>query len=734
MNKRILIFLGIVLTAIAVWLLIKPTKFFFIERINNLAYDVLLEARVLSEDKHPPPPNIVIIDIDDKSLSEDGQWPWPRTKLAELVNKLKQQGTSVIAFDLLFAEKENNIAVELLNQLKQTNALNTPLGIQLQKNKHLFENQGDQIFANSLADSTSILAIGFLPRPQTQNNLSPPPLSLKPEQKGHVDLRQASGYIANIPVLQEAAKASGFINIFADSDGIIRRTPLLVQYKDHVYPSLALQSVLSFLGEDFELVTAKYGSITTLEGIQIGDAIIPTDAKGQVLIPFIGRSYSFQYYSASDVLHERLPKEALLGKIAFIGTSATGLSDLQATAIQNPFPGVEIQATVANGILLNHFSNLPPWILGANITITIFLGFIAAFIFPSLGPRTLGIIILLIAPTLIIINNWVWRQTGIILSLLMPGMLVFAIAVLNILYGYLFETRRREQIKEMFGQYVPKKHIDEMLKTSGDYGLRGESRDMSVLFADIRDFTSISENMAAAELVELLNDFFTPMTEIIFKHRGTIDKYVGDLVMAFWGAPLKDKSHARHAIQSALEMREKIKELQIAFEKRGWPPISIGVGINSGVMSVGDMGSRFRRNYTVLGDAVNLASRIEGLTRFYGVDIIASEDTHLNQDRFIFRKLDRVKVKGKQAAVAIYEVVCLKSNLTSELTEELKLYHHALNEYFRQNWDAAETGMKELQERYPDKKIYSIYLFRINEFKVTPPPTDWDGVYSHQLK
>ncbi|RDI41302.1 CHASE2 domain-containing protein [Aquicella lusitana] len=733
MSKRIPIFLGLILVAIAIWLLITPTRFvrLFIERLDNLGYDLQLRMRILTEKITPVSP-VAIIDIDDKSLKAIGRWPWPRSKLAELTDRLKEEGAAVIAFDILFSEKEINIAKALLDTLSKKNMANTALESILRKSEPLFDE--DSIFAKSLAENPTVLPIGFLPRPETQNQLPKPLLTLTPEESRELHIIKALGYISNIPILQQAAKGAGFINIFADSDGIIRHAPLLIQYKGGVYPALSLQAVLVFLGENIQLVTPTYGHTKELEGIVFGTRMIPTDDKGQVLIPFIGKSYTFSYYSAIDVLNRNIPKNALLGKILFVGTSATGLGDLVATAVQNPFPGVEIQATLVNGMLEDSFSYKPAWTFGANFVITVLFGLIAAFMFPYFGPRILALLIILVPPSLLLLNNWIWHQTGYILSFLLPIFLIFAIAILNIIYGYLFETRRRERLKEMFGQYVPEKHIDEMLKTTGNYGLHGEDREMSVLFADIRNFTTISEGMSAAELVDMLNTFFTPMTEIIFKHRGTIDKYVGDLIMAFWGAPLKDKNHARHALESAIDMQTKLITLQPMLAERKWPEIKIGIGINSGLMSVGDMGSRFRRNYTVLGDAVNLASRVESLTKFYGVNIIVTENTEQHQSRFVFRLLDRVRVKGKKSGVAIYEVICKKTELTTEQAIELASYHKALEHYFAQRWDEAEALLTQLQQTHAETKIYRIYLDRIKEFKAHPLPPDWDGVYVHATK
>lgn len=733
MKKHIPIILGLLLVVFALWLSIAPTPFArqVIDRLDNLGYDLQLRTHVLTL-SHPPSSPVGIVDIDDVSLKAEGRWPWPRNKLAQLVAQLQQAGAAVIAFDVFFGEQEPNVGQEIIDFLAKKNELTPSIEQILKKNLSSLNN--DIIFANSLSKISTVLALGFLPRPQTQNVLPLPLLVLSPTDREQLDLIVAKGFISNIPQLQEAAKYGGFINVFPDMDGIIRKAPLIIEYNEKLYPSLALQSVLLFLDEKVELVTPSYNKVKQLEGIKIGASTIPTNATGEVFIPFIGKSYTFPYYSATAILHGKIPKNELLGKILFIGTSATGLGDLKATSIDNTFPGVEVQATIANGLLINNFSFKPAWTFGANLVMTFALGLLAVFIFPHLGPRTLSAIIILFPLGMLLINNWIWEGTGFILSVLMPVILVLMIAILNMIYGYLFETRRREHLKEMFGQYVPEKHIDQMLKAKGGYGLGGEDRDMSVLFADIRNFTTISEGLSARELVEMLNTFFTPMTQIIFNHRGTIDKYVGDMIMAFWGAPLKDKYHARHALLSALEMQRQINKMRETVHITRWPEIKLGIGINSGTMSVGDMGSQFRRNYTVLGDNVNLASRIEGLTKHYGVEILVSESTTHDQPRFVFRMIDRVRVKGKTRAITIYELIGLREMLNEEMKEELTLYQHALNAYYAREWNKAEEGFKSLHEQHTHKKIYRIYLERLTEFKINPPDSDWDGVFVHTLK
>jgi adenylate cyclase len=732
--KRIPILLGLILVAFAVWMQITPQPIIrhWSTQLENIAYDFQFRAKLLTRFK-PFNTSIAIVDIDDRSLSAEGRWPWPRSKLADLLDQIRENGAVVAAFDILFPEKENNLALVVFNKVNEKNLV-PPSQIKsiLDQIKSYFED--DDKFSNSIKKIDTILGLTFVPREQQQGAIPSPLLTLSTPVEKELAFIIPQGYISNITELQQSAKSGGFINVFADDDGVIRRLPLFIRYKDQLYPSLALEAARLYLLSNVALITAPYGDTYRLEGIKLGDKVISTDAHSQVIIPFQGKSYTFPYYSATDVLNKKLPPDSFAGKIIFIGTSATGLGDIKPTSVQSTFPGIEIQATVTDGLLKNNFSYSPDWSLGAELSLTVVLGCLFAFIFPYLGPRVLTLLIFFIPFALIMIDTWLWNKTGLILSILYPILLTLIIGMLNVIFGYFFETRRRERLKDMFGQYVPEEHIDEMLKSSGDYGLFGEDRDMTVLFADIRQFTAISEKLSAAQLKELLNEVFTPMTEIIFKYRGTIDKYVGDLIMAFWGAPLKNKHHAQNGIATALDMQDKIKALSPTLTAKGWPEIKIGIGLNSGIMSVGDMGSKYRRNYTVLGDAVNLASRIESLTKHYGVSIIVSEHTQKAQHRFVFRQLDKVQVKGIEKGINLFEVVCRKHDLTPALENELQLNDRALNYYFQQKWESSRKLFAQLTQDKPHKKLYKLYLARLAKFEKNPPPVDWDGVYIHTEK
>lgn len=733
MNKRIPIFIGILLTLFTMWVQTTDVVLVrnLITRLESIGYDLQLKSTIMT---HPlkPDPTVVIVDIDDKSLKEVGRWPWSRSKVAELVKALNDQGAVVIAFDIFFAESQDNIITVLLDRLKQENDLTPNLEEAL--SRHLAAFDHDKLLAKELEQSQTILAYTFLYQPVTQNALPAPLFKLTPELAKQIDIIEARGYIGDIPILQEAAKKGGFVNIIPDDDGIVRRAPLVMEYQGNVYASLALQAVVSFLGAQTALVTPTYHGEAEMEGIKLGRRFIPTGPNGRALIPFVGKSYSFPYYSAVDVLNKHVPEDALLGKIVFVGSSATGLGDLQPTSVQNPFPGVEIQATLASGLIDDTFSSKPAWTLAATLALTVFFGCLSAVIFPYLSPRILSLVLVLFPIIMFYANNYFWQKTGLIISALLPTMLVGASAVFNMMYGYLFESRRREQLKQIFGQYVPESHINDMLKAKSEFSLQGESRDMSVLFTDIQGFTTMSEGLQAHDLVEMLNVYFTPMTELVHKHVGTIDKYVGDEIIAFWGAPMRDKNHAYHAILTAVEMQEALVRMREDEKYAKWPAIRMGIGINSGMMNVGDMGSQFRRNYTVIGDSVNLAARVEGLTRFYGVDIIVTEYTRKGQTKFAFRKLDKVLVKGKKQSVEIYEVLGLEATLSEEKRQALVAFDKALSDYYAQDWASAESEMAALYKAFPKSKLYALYLERIKEYKASPPPKDWDGVFTHKTK
>ncbi|MDZ7787972.1 MAG: adenylate/guanylate cyclase domain-containing protein [Halofilum sp. (in: g-proteobacteria)] len=461
---------------------------------------------------------------------------------------------------------------------------------------------------------------------------------------------------------------------------------------------------------------------------------IPVDEQGAVLVPYRGPQHSFPYVSAADILDGTADPSILEDRIVLVGATAAGLLDLRSTPVQNVYPGVEVHANIVSGILDGRIKRRPAYLLGYEFIVLAVLGIGLTALLPLLTPLWLSAAIIGITALVVSTNVMAWTGADLVLPLASPLVLVALLSIFHVAWGFFVETRGKRQLAKLFGQYIPPELVEEMDKAPEEISLAGESREMTVLFSDVRGFTGISENLEPSELTRLMNAFLTPMTRIIHQHRGTIDKYMGDAIMAFWGAPLADSDHARHAVHAAWEMQRTMRALQPQFEREGWPPLEVGIGLNSGLMNVGNMGSEFRMAYTALGDAVNLGSRLEGLTRTYGVDMIVSESTRQAVPEFEFRELDVVRVKGKDRPVAIHEPIGPIDEVDRETRKAIKRYHAALGKYRQCDWDAAEREIFSLSREYPDDTVYAMYLDRIMHFRNNPPPDDWDGVFTHQTK
>jgi adenylate cyclase len=699
--------------------------------LENISYTLMLRNKYKPIDAKTP---IAIVDIDDRSLVQIGRWPWPRDKMGELVDALFKLKAKAIAFDFMFPEAEGNLADVAIRRLKEVAPQSSVAFAELESAKSAFDN--DEVFAKALSSGDTILGFVLLNEGNPFGALPPPLMTLSEELREELYLPDMKSYIGNYPPLQKAAKGGAFINATPDPDGVIRFSPMLLRMGSSVYPSLSLGAVQLFLGnEAVQLQIERYGRQHVLEGIKIGNKTIPTDPWGRILIPFRGPPYSVPYISAADLFSGQVSDAQVANKLLFIGSSATAMGDLVATAMAPIFAGIEIHAQIASGILDDYLPYKPAWGKGVAIALILILGLVSASLLPFLGPIEASAYIFSLCFALIGSEYLIWTRFGIVLTSIFPLFSLLVLYVFNIVLGYFFETGRRKLMKSVFGQYVPPDCIDSMIKKGGGFGMEGESKELTVLFADIRGFTTLSEKLTASELKKLLNDFLTPMTAVIFENKGTIDKYVGDMVMAFWGAPLEDAAHASHAVQAALQMQKKLGEINSVFQKNKLPEIRIGIGVNTGVMDVGDMGSQFRRAYTVLGDAVNLGSRLEGITKIYNAGIIVGEKTkEKTGSEFVYRKIDKVRVKGKELSIAIYEPLCKTGECDQQTMQRLVVHDHGLDAYAHQQWDEAERLFKQLLESDPNKGLYQLYLSRIAEYRTTPPSPDWDGTFVLESK
>lgn len=704
----------------------------FIQRIDALTYDLRLRLSTESALNRVPP--IVIVDIDEASLQEEGQWPWSRRKLARLVEILNKSGAAVIAFDVTFAEPEENPVDTILANIPSEQSTLQPHLTGLRDAL-----DADQIFANMIKDKGIIFGYLFHHDAHFEKGVIKPSNLLWDETIDSLPNGLIMrGYTANLEKLTHNAAHNGFFNVFPDDDGVIRRSPLILEFSGKLYTSLALETVRHYLGAETEplnIKTQRVGNVDVITHILLAGKSIRTDAVGQINVPFLGKAGLFPSLSASTVLHGKITTD-LTDAIVLIGTSAKGLADIRTTPFQPAYPGVEVQATLIHGLLNPEILPFTPeWSDGAIITEMLLLSLLMLWIYPSLKPSQLIFIGTILLLSVVLFNIWLWEKWHIAITLFSPVLLVSTTSSFFILHRLLKEHSTRQYIHDVFGQYVPREHIKRLLENRIALNTDGERHEMTVLFSDIRSFTAISEHLTTQQLKRFLNHYLTPITAIIFDHQGTIDKYVGDLVMAFWGAPLSDPAHAEHAVLAALAMQTKIQAMQDEFKTLGLKQtVAAGIGINTGEMNVGDMGSEYRRAYTVLGDAVNLGSRLESLTKYYGVGILVSEDTVLQCPTLAFRLIDFVRVKGRNEAVRIYEPVALRQQLTPATNEHLVKHQQALDSYRNGQWKIAQQQLITLAaENASHAQLYHLYLQRIATH-AGQVPDDWDGSFTHHSK
>jgi adenylate cyclase len=710
-----------------------------LQRMENILYDLRLRTTVANTVN----PNIVIVDIDEESLAKEGRWPWRRDKLAYLVDMLfDYYNVRLLGFDMVFSEPDTNGGVDLLEKLasgplqKDAGFLSTLEAIRPQLSY-------DDMFAKSLENRPVVL--GYFTSHKTEKTpevgMLPSPLAAAAQLPFIPLLYEEKSYAGNLPKLQTAAMSGGFFsNPNVDEDGVYRRLPMLINYNGRLYEALSLALFRTLLGmPEVKFITAEgYGDSEMngprLEGLDIEGFQVPVDQSSTLLVPYRGRQGSFPYISATDVLNGVVDVAKLKDKIVIVGTSAAGLLDLRVTPVQNVYAGVEIHANILSGLLEQTIKSRPSNILWTELAELLLISLLAIFVFPRLPVFLSAVIFGILLISVIAFSFYCWLNLNIDTVLATPLILLTALYGIQIFFGFFFESRKKKQMGDMFGQYIPPELVEQMSQSDEEFSLKGESREMTVLFSDVRGFTTISEGMEPQELCELINDILTPVTHVIHESKGTIDKYIGDAIMAFWGAPMHNPQHASYAVKAGLTILQALTTIQQDFKTKGWPEIDIGIGINTGKMSVGNMGSQFRIAYTVMGDAVNLGSRLEGLTKQYGVRMIVSESTLQAAPEFTYRELDKVRVKGKHKPIAIYEPLGVTADISPEQLQTLSQLNQGLHDYRQQQWDSAQLIFEQLAEQHPHDKLYPIYLERIAYYLESPPEADWDGAFTHTSK
>ncbi|HEX6690020.1 MAG TPA: adenylate/guanylate cyclase domain-containing protein, partial [Burkholderiales bacterium] len=645
----------------------------------------------------------------------------------------------VLGFDVVWAERDTSSGIDTLDSLA---GKHLP-GFQDAYQKLRPALDYDGLFAKAIKGRPVVLGYYFnSEKNAVRVNAIPEPVLPKGTFAGrNIGFERLHGYTGNLPIYLGAAAGAGHFNPKIDDDGVSRRVPMILEYEGAYYEALSLAVARVLLGKpNVEPGYApetffKTRGYSGLEWLKVGKARIPVDDSVSALIPYRGERHSFLYISLADVIKDRVKPEALKGKVALVGTSAPGLFDLRSTPVGSVYPGVEIHANLIAGILDGKMKEKPSFMLGAEVVLLVVGGVTLALLIPMLSAAWATLATLVGALLIVGLNIAVWQNGDMVLPLAASVLMTAALYTMNMAYGYFVESRSKRQFTELFGQYVPPELVDEMARDPQKYSMEPKAADLTILFSDVRGFTSISEQLSPEDLKEYINQYLTDMSAIIRHHRGTLDKYIGDAIMAFWGAPVADADHARQGVITAIEMQRECVKLREKFRARGWPEFNIGVGLNSGPVRVGDMGSQVRKAYTAMGDAVNLSSRLEGRTKTYGVGILVGEATReLVKDVVVFKELDLIKVKGKDTAVRVFEPLGLENEVDKKTQDELKLWHQTLRAYRGQQWDQVEVNLINLQRMNPGCELYKLYGERVAEFRRKPPAADWAGVTAFDEK
>ena len=720
--------LGILLSAVFIGHAADVWRFSLIDTLESFIYD----ARLRMTAPGGVDERIVILDIDEKSLAELGHWPWRRDLMADIVNRLfDDYGIRQLGFDVVFPEPDTSSGLASLQSIANGDLKHDrAFGAIVDRLKGSLDY--DRRFADSLRNRPIVLGYYFNQDAERRAGKLPSSATfLEGEAARQVDFVDWQGYGANLAILQDAAKSAGHFSPYVDDDGIFRRVPLLVRYQGELYESLSLAMARVWLNNP----PFKYGP--HLDWVALWtprkEYKIPVDERFLSLIPYRGPAESFRYLSAIDVLKKRVPDEALRGKIVLVGTRAPGLMDLRSTPVGSPYPGVEVHANLLAGILDGTIRTSSSENVTANLVQTALCSLFLALLMPLLPPLRSTLAALGAMLAVLGVGQVFWASMEV-LPMASALAATLALYVFNMSWGFFVESRSNRLLTRRFGQYVPPELVAEMARDPERYSMEGRKAELSVLFSDVRGFTTISENIDSKELMLLMNEYLGVMTRIVQQNRGTLDKYMGDAVMAFWGAPVADDQHARHAVLTALAMQASMREVNATFATRGWPPLQIGVGVNSGLMTVGDMGSPVRQSYTVMGDAVNLGSRLESVTKRYGVGVIIGEATCVLLPDLTCRELDRVRVKGKDEPVCIYEPIGFAHEIDDAILAEITEWHRALDDYRHQSWLAAEERLVVLQQSQPECKLYALFRERIAYYRDNPPAPDWDGVTNFETK
>ena len=710
---------------------IEPT---FVEQLRHRVFDEYqrLKPRVYSNDIP-----VRILDIDDESLSRVGQWPWPRDVMAEIVARLNELGASAVVFDMVFSQPDRLSPKSLMKMLP-----NRPEFEEARKGL-LKIPDNDELFAQTVDGAYVVTGFAMT---GGETSEAPPAIKAGFAENGDRAAPYLPAYAGAMKVLskiEDKVAGNGALNAIPESDGVYRRIPMFMTLNDKIYPSLVAESLRVAQDASTFIIQAVGASgeegfgETGLVSFKVGGVKVPTDENGQIWVRFTG-DIPERYVPAWKLLAGKAPVEKLEGHIVLIGTSAAAMKDLRATPLDPAAAGVSLHAEALETILTGNFLNRPDFAHGLEVVASFLLGLLLIWLLPKWGSVWCAVLTLV---AIVGVVGGAWYAFDVYNWLLDPiyfSVVILVIYLTQSLLIFLATEAERSRVRGAFGMYLSPALVEQLASDPEQLKLGGEMKDISIMFCDVRGFTSISELYDPEGLTQLINKFLTPMTQVIMDRMGTIDKYMGDCIMAFWNAPVDVPTHVAEACNSALIMFEKLEELNLELEQeaannnRAFLPLKIGIGLNTGSCCVGNMGSNQRFDYSILGDDVNLCSRLEGQSKGYGVDIVISETTKIAAPEFATIELDLIQVKGKTVPVRIFALLGDAQVLTSEWFKDMSAVHAELiSEYREQNWGNAKALIVQARAAAGDKfdGLYDLFSSRILDYEINPPGSEWDGVF-----
>jgi adenylate cyclase len=713
-----------------------------------------LDLRFRARGPIKPGPAVVIAGIDEKSLEAEGRWPWPRARIAALVDALSRDGAKVIGFDVMFSEPEHDakfatLADELERTIDSLNIKNAKLEDIVRRNR--IAGEGDRVLMQALERSSAPVVLGYffhmhedavgykLDTAEISRRVdiiagSKYPLVYVERDAGGLPFVKAYAPQTSLSSFASAAASSGYFSVVADLDGVVRWMPLAVQAGEDLFPPLAVLCAWHYLGKPALALRAggRYGA----EGVRIGERLIPTDEAGQLLINYRGPAATFPTYSAADILAGRLPPGTFAEKIVIVGATAIGIGDIRTTPFGPLYPGPEVHATVADNILAGDFMQRPRWSKVFDLLAILALGLLAALVLRRSRAVVGVVFIAALFLIYVLMAHLLFVQARVWLNMVYPLLALVATYTVLTVYRYVLEERERRRIKDAFQHYVAPDIVDLMLEEPGGIRLGGQERVLTALFCDLEGFTNFSEKQAPSDVIGVIGDYYAEMTEQVFAEQGTLVEYVGDELFALFGAPIVQPDHARRACATALAMRERRNSLSEEWVKIGRPRLKARTGVNTGTMLVGNIGSKYRFHYGAIGDQVNLTSRLEGLNKTYSTEIMISDDTaQLVPGMFILRELDLVRVKGRVRALRIHELLAsAEASLPEKQMEMLELYATGLAAYRERRWSQGLQLFRQCLVLWPGDGPSRLMESRCVMFQGEPPPEDWGGTFDHLTK